>query len=802
MISENRPVAVGDAARSTNDASAFDLHLLDLWGVICRQWMLLSAGMVVCLAAAAAYFVLTPSKYESSASLLVMRRNPGMVSQNPSLQDSESKISEELLATQIEIIQGRDIVAAALKESGLDEAPSILAALEDDDTPTKYVLDNLSVTRGGRGQSKYAHVLDVAFRHSSPSDSQAVVQAVIERYEAFVDETFSDQTSEAETLIGDEVVKREEKLTEAEAEFKEFIQDASVLWSGETVTNIHRQRYEEIQTELSLLAMSINETETRLEVVKEAIAEQRATGREITDLEKLALIDEKNAERVGVMIAVQKGEAETAEFQSRQPERMEHARSEYQALLALRMEEQTLLNDFGPQHPEVVSIRQQIRAAEDFIAGRAIVLGVDQKESFATPTQLLDAYLVLLRRDLDSMKRREAELLKRADVEEREARLLASDEIEGESLRRRVLRQQELFDVVVEQLRDLQLANDNAGLVHETLAAPEFGEEVWPSLPICFLLGAFSGALLGGFMALISELRDRSFSSVEEVRRVLDAPLLSQSPTFTVDELRKAEKAAKEKELVLEPAMLAAHLPLSRFSESIRGLRTSLFYRAKTEGVRVLALTSANSGEGKSTLAANLAVSIAQAGRSVLLVDGDLRRPRMAEIFGLQNKAGLVDVVEGENEPWDAVFSVGVEGLAVMPSGAPPENPAELLSTQQFEDFLRLASDKYDFVLIDCPPLLAVADPCIIGPKADASILVVRLGVSDRVQSARVRDMIREAGSTLLGFVVNASEGKTKGGYGDGYSYGSYGYQGYDSPETAGAKRQRQLSDSREVVDV
>ena len=190
-----------------------------------------------------------------------------------------------------------------------------------------------------------------------------------------------------------------------------------------------------------------------------------------------------------------------------------------------------------------------------------------------------------------------------------------------------------------------------------------------------------------------------------------------------------------------------------------------------------LMVTSANPGDGKTLLAANLAISIAQSGRKVLLLDGDLRRPRVHQLFGVNVEVGVSSVVSGQVDPPEAVQQTAVENLSVVACGPLPVNPAELLTAPEFEQCLQYYREQFDFVIVDCPPLLAVADPCIIAPLVDGVILTVRIARDRRTQVLRSKELLEGVNANVLGVVVNGADTVTEGGYGYGrYGYGNYGY--------------------------
>ncbi len=763
-LADRNGAALRSQQRITRAAADPSSQTFDILAVLQRRWPIVGAAVLACWVLAAIYFVVAKPTFQSESQLLVMRKDPSLAAQGVggSL-DAQTSISEDQLATQMQVVQSKRIVSEALALTGLDQLESIVKRVSESRTATDYVCDNLDVTRGGSGQARAAHVLNIAFRHSSPSESKDVLEAIIARYQAFLNEKFQDVNKEATTLIAEARTELSGELAAAEQAYQEYREQAPLLWNGDQSTNVHRDRYEQMQAELSLLCIQVNEAQSRLGIVRRVVQQQNEEG--ATDLERLVVIDEKNAERVGILLSVQKGEADTAEFQSRQPERMEYARSEYQNLLMLKMKEQELLENLAARHPAVENIRRQIATAKEFIGAKTVILGVSDEDEAISATDLQNAYVKLLERDLDTLLHRQTELGALADVEELQAKELVKYELKGGTLRQRVEVQQALYDAVVGRLREINLAKDYGGMINEVIAPAETGKEVWPSLPICLALGTMMGLVLGGGAATAAEVRDRSFLTPEEISQALDTTVLAHVPSIDVSNNRKLAAALAASGSRVDPLAAAFHIPHSREAEVFRGLRTSVFFRAKETDLKTIAVTSPHQGDGKSTVLLNLAVSIAQAGRSILIVDADMRRPRINDMLGLKGEKGMSHIVSEEAEPWDLIRPTDVENLYALGCGQVPDNPAELLSNPRFGEFLDLARQRYDYVLVDCPPVLAVTDPCIVAPLVDGVLMVIQTAQDSRPQAVSAKEMLDEVGANVFGTVVNQCGTSDRSGY-------------------------------------
>jgi capsular exopolysaccharide synthesis family protein len=240
--------------------------------------------------------------------------------------------------------------------------------------------------------------------------------------------------------------------------------------------------------------------------------------------------------------------------------------------------------------------------------------------------------------------------------------------------------------------------------------------------------------------------------------------------------LRRARRGAAEAD---GPDELAGRLvtllePASPASEAYRTLRTNLLYALVDDPPKVIVLTSPGPGEGKSTTCANLGVVLTQAGKSTFIVDCDFRRPVMHKFFGLRNLRGIVDVLVGERNLQE-VWKEPLEGLKVVTVGSIPPNPAEITGSRRMSNFLTSARERFDYVLVDAPPVGPVSDPAILATQADGVLLVLD---AQNTRKGAVRQAIHSleaVGAKVLGTVMNNVEAKRGGYYHGYYTYESRG---------------------------
>ncbi|MBK9181073.1 MAG: polysaccharide biosynthesis tyrosine autokinase [Acidimicrobiales bacterium] len=354
-----------------------------------------------------------------------------------------------------------------------------------------------------------------------------------------------------------------------------------------------------------------------------------------------------------------------------------------------------------------------------------------------------------------------------------------------------LISQQELYKG---QLDQLQVAAD----LIATGGARVITEATPPSSPVRptpernAVVALVVGLIFGVGLAFLFEYLDDTIKSKDDLERATGGvPTLGIIPSVAGWKDRETPQVVT----VLEPRGQAA--------ETYRLLRTSVQFLGLERPIRTLQITSARAGEGKTTTVANLAVALSRAGQRVAMVDCDLRRPRVHEFFGLANDTGFTTVLLGDTPLSSALLEVpGEDRLLLLPSGATPPNPSELLSTRRTAEVLEGLTGMADVVLIDSPPLLPVTDGLVLSASVDATLLVVTAGRTTKKQAHRAVELLRQVDAPLIGSVLNGVTSQLGDAYGYGYGYGyRYGY-GYGSAygPAEGKKRRRRGRRSAETA--
>lgn len=282
-----------------------------------------------------------------------------------------------------------------------------------------------------------------------------------------------------------------------------------------------------------------------------------------------------------------------------------------------------------------------------------------------------------------------------------------------------------------------------------------------PNMVLNIAIGLILGLTLGVIFAIFRSVLDTRIHSSHDIEAITDATILGG--------------IALDPEAKTRPLVVHAD-PRSPRAESFRSLRTNLQFVNLEKGPRSFVITSSIPGEGKSTTTANLAISLAETGASVVLIDGDLRLPRVAHYMGIEGAVGLTDVLIGRAELTDVLQKWGRGRLFVLPSGKVPPNPSELLGSLAMKHLLEALSDQFDYVLVDAPPLLLVTDAAVISKQTGGVILAAASGRTKRSELTAAVRTLESIGSNIAGIVVTMLP--TKGP--DSYAYGQYSYGSFE----------------------
>ncbi len=306
---------------------------------------------------------------------------------------------------------------------------------------------------------------------------------------------------------------------------------------------------------------------------------------------------------------------------------------------------------------------------------------------------------------------------------------------------------------VQKSLRALTQTEDGASLAAEVLqlADPPSAPEGFPDR-LLWIVGGMLGVTLGVIAAFVADRLDTTAREESDVELALGSSVLGSVPPF-------GRFGGASDGLVMLSDNTSTRT--QRAQESFRRLRTSIQFVGNSDGIRSLLLTSSQPAEGKSTVSANLAVALAQAGQTVVLVSADMRRPTLETIFGIRNVTGLSDHLQSDSQSYPPVISIGVENLAILPSGPPPPNPGELLGLPRFKQLIVQLEATYDFVIVDTPPALSAADSAAAAISVGGVLVVVDSKRTDTEALLRVRSDLERSGARVIGALLNKDRSRS-----------------------------------------
>ncbi|MCY2993762.1 MAG: polysaccharide biosynthesis tyrosine autokinase [Planctomycetota bacterium] len=731
------------------------VDLLDLVRIGWRRKSLIALGTVVGLVLGSLYYVRSIPLYSSEAQILVVKKRPDVVT-GEAMRMSHF---EDYVTTHRILIRSPLIVERAVKQANLQALKSFV---NEEGDLTDAIIAKLAVERASKESDGNPNsVLRLSFRGTVPSECGTVVNAVLDSYKAFLDETYRNMSDDTVDLITEARDVLDNDLTKKETTYREFREKSPMIWKGKEAVNPRQERLTQIESQRSALLLRRAEFEGQLATIENAQAASRSYE------ELVALVSDLS------------GKADSSH-----PDRNASSTLKNQ-LLPLLLEEQTLLENYGPNHSQVLAVRQRIAATRNFFAlpSAAYSRAADGpgKTRDSMTSDLVETYVQYLRLELDRIQTYEQVLSELFESEHETARELTSYEIQDADFRNSITRTQVLYDGLVKRLQEASMIKDYGGFDARIIAPAGMGRKVSPNALLTFPASAFLGVLAGIGLAYLAEIMDKSFRTPEEIRRRLGLPVVGHIPLLTVDQAARDRAASNG---ALDPMLFAYYQPRSAGAEAYRAIRTALYFSSVGEGHKVIQVTSPNPGDGKSTVTANVAVSIAQSGKRTLLIDADLRKPRQHKIFGVSPRVGLASVIARDAELADAIQDSQIRNLWILPCGPLPPDPAELLTSPRFPELLNLLRDQYDYVLVDSAPLLPVTDASVVAPRVDGVLLTVRLSKHGRPTAERAKEILNTLDATALGVVVNGVESGGAGGYGYGYGYG-YG-DGYgDGDENA-----------------
>jgi polysaccharide biosynthesis transport protein len=737
------------------DLSPREPHLYDyLLTLRKHQWLILSFMLAVVSITAIGTFRIQPV-YVATSRIEIDRENSNILPfQNT---DDYMVDLENYIETQSKILTSETLALQTIRsgilsgQADFSSDPSASDALATGSLanlkpPPELgaFLASLSVKRVPNSR-----LMDVSFESTNPQQAAQIVNAHIKN---FIEQNFQSRyeaTTRASTWLTDQLNELKIRVEKAE-DARITYERQNQIWALDDKQNVTTQRLADLNKQL---------TEAQSERMrKQSLFEFAKAG----DIDSVPQIRDN--------VAVQDLLRKRTEINSQYID---------------------ALNQYGPNFPKVQRLQSQLKEL-DTAAG---------KEKKAVIARLESEYA--------EARQREQLLSQALDQQKAEVNQMSERMVQYSILKREAEANKALYDGLLTKLKE---AGISAGLRSSNIRVVDPAMvPTYPSRPakarnivLSFLVGLVGGIAL----ALLREYMDNTVKSPDDIEALVRLPSLAVVPAFSESNgdrhprsklLKGVSTNGHEKPIEL----VAQHLPKSQTSEAFRALRTALLLSQADHPPQVILVTSALPREGKTTAAANLAVTLAQLGDRTLLIDADLRKPGIGRLLSLGSGkyAGLSSYLAGVSSlDLVTIQHPAIPNLSAIPTGPLPPNPADLLSSHKLSDAIAELRTRFKFIVIDSPPIMAATDAVILSVKADGVLLVVRSGETPKEAFTRTRDLLLSVKCHLLGVVLNAVDSSAPDYY---YSYRYYPYsQGYGPQEHSETHHSDEGVEARQTVAV
>jgi capsular exopolysaccharide synthesis family protein len=650
--------------------------------------------------------------YKAISRVQVEAETPLMQSLNQI--DQETQTDDAFLQTQIEILKSDTLAWQTITSLGLNGNPEFDRpdmAISDPEKRKENLISRFEKSRAIELVPKTRMIL-IGFESRDPRLAARASSALAANYIDYSFRRKYNATREASAWMELQLGDLKTRVQTSQAALVEYEREHSIVNTGEK-RNLQEQILSELSSDLTLAK---NER-----IQKESLYDQVLTN----PAQTAKLAHNPLLEKLEEKYADQK--AQYAEMQAQ----------------------------YGPKHPQILHQKQQLAEMDGQI------------------TQEQNRVIDRTRDDYNAAQRREQLLAAAVNKQKKELESINELLVQHNILERDFESNQQLYQNLLQRLKDATISaglhSGNLQLVDNALPPTK---PVRPNKPLSILIGLLTGLLLGAGLAYVQESVDHSVKSVQEVESIAALPALGVIP---LRQMRHAPYGlfnhGNGGGADGDVALTVTTDPRSVVAEACRSLRTAILLSTGERVPRKLLITSAHAHEGKSTIALNLAQSLAQQKRRVLLIDADLRKPSIAKSLKLGSDRGLSTVLSGQHKLEEAIQPSGVmPELSVLAGGPTPSNPAELLSSDRMPLLLQDCMRWFNHVIIDSPPVLSVTDAAIISELVDGVILVVEGDRTAKGALLRARKILSISGARILGVALNKFDLRDQDYYGYGRS--------------------------------
>ena len=710
--------------------------------VLKHRWYVIGFFLLV-LTLGTLYTLRQPKIFASSASIEIDIQQPEILSNVQEIYrlGASGWRSEEYLRTQFSIITSRRVFEGVVEKLGLDHDLKFLG-LEEIDNPeiVEEVLAKSDPIAILQSKVEVDAKPDSFLAHIKVSERDPALAALIANTiaETYIEQNLSkklESTHSALQWLGKQATELNQELETAEKRLNGFKRDNDIL----TTT---------MEDRISITSQKLGDLNQALTSSRQTRMEHEAQWDQIKDV---------NPERDFPNYC--------APPLMTNPLLQQLIQTHYE----LETNRSELLSQFTEDHPKVKALVSRMQTARSNIVAEA---GRVKQSS---------------RMQYDAALRTEKALEQELDREKGLALALHNKEVEYNQLVRSRDTTKNMYEMVVKRLKEADLTRMfNTNNIHIVDKAIVSSVPVKPRVRLNILASILLGAIGGLAIAFLIEMMDNTIKSEEEVKEITGVPMLGVVPLIAVSQTITGGS---------DPALISHINPKSTLAEAIRSLRTNIHLMSPDREIRTLLVTSSSPREGKTMISSSLGISLAQTGKKTLMIDADLRKPRLNKVFNLSHKIGVTTIMAGDISWQDAICDTGVPNLYMLPSGQSTPTPAELLGSESFAKLLDELKAEFHYVMLDSPPVGVVADPLILTNLADGIVLVAKFGSTTRERLNYAKNSLADVKGHLLGCVINQLDTSNRS-YGYyyhryynkyGYSYGGYG----DTGESTSSSREK-----------
>ena len=708
-----------------------DNGLLQYWPILRKYRWTIAATVIVVVTLATIVTLRTTPIYEAVGRIAVGHENNdvlGFKSTGESFVSDDDYDYTVALDTQMKILQSDAIALATAKALQLDKSPQFSSPSSNANDPLaapsvdpRQEAAMMGFIQGGLKLTVVPKTRIIEIRFSNP-DPQLAAKVVNTLVNVYVEQNFKtkfESAMQTSDWLSKQLSDLQLKVETSQEKLVEYQKEHGILGIDEK-QNIVTSKLDELNRDLTAAEADRIQKESRYRLTQSGNPELIA-----------------NVDSNALLPVLRKQEAEL---------RNQIAQAEVQ---------------LGPAHPRILELNSQLKQVQ------------------SSERQEVDKLAGRIKTDYLAASQREAMLTTALDSQKQAANKLNENAIEYSLLKRDVETNRQLYEGLLQKLKE---ASVSAGLKSSNIRVVDVARTpLAPARPDKrrnILMATVMGLLGGVVLAFLLEAVDTTVRTPEQAQALSNLPALGIIPASQTL-LSRSQRSLSSKSGLRETVELVTYRrPKSDISESYRALRTAILLSASGAPPRVILVTSALPQEGKTTTSINTAVTLAQKGARVLLVDADLRRPSIHKVFDIKPKVGLSTVLTGVSPLELSITHVPqLPNLYLLPAGPPPPHPAELLGSNLMKQLILQWRQEYDHVIFDTPPALSVTDSILLSVDMDAVVLVIRSGNTTKAALRRTRELLGQVNARVLGVVVNAVDVDSP----DYYNYYYYGskYGGY-----------------------